>query len=115
LQLDEALITACHEHGLEIGVETNGTLKAPANIDWLCVSPKSDAPLIQTHGNELKLVYPQDKAMPEKFASLAFEHYYLQPMDGPNVEENTQRAANYCLKHPQWKLSLQTHKLIGLP
>lgn len=115
LQLDDPLIKACHELGMKIGAETNGTLKAPKNIDWLCVSPKSDAPLIQTYGNELKLVYPQDKAPPEKFASLSFEHYYLQPMDGPNAEENTERAAHYCLAHPQWKLSLQTHKLIGLP
>jgi len=109
------LIDALHGAGFEIAVETNGTQPAPAGIDWICVSPKADAELVQRTGNELKLVYPQTLAMPEGFADLAFDHFFLQPMDGPVQAENTAAAARYCLDHPQWRLSLQTHKLIGLP
>ncbi len=115
LQVDPSLIDALHRHGFEIAVETNGTLEAPAGIDWICVSPKADAPLVLTAGTELKLVFPQPKAMPERFETLDFQHFFLQPMDGPNREENTQAAIRYCLEHPRWRLSLQTHKLTGLP
>lgn len=117
LQLDPPLIDALHRKGFEIGIETNGTLEAPAGIDWICVSPKANAPLVQTSGDELKLVYPQaePEAQPERFAALDFAQFFLQPMDGPHIEENTARAAAYCLENPQWRLSLQTHKLIGLP
>ncbi|KAA5801112.1 7-carboxy-7-deazaguanine synthase [Alkalicaulis satelles] len=115
LQLDEALISALHKAGFEIAVETNGTIKAPAGIDWICVSPKSTAPLRQTSGHELKLVYPQADAPPERFAHLDFEQFRLQPMDGPDQMANAQAAYEYCLKHPQWRLSLQTHKWIGAP
>lgn len=114
LQLDAPLIGALHAAGFEIAIETNGTIKAPAGIDWICVSPKSSAALAQTSGDELKLVYPQDDARPEKFASLAFRNFFLQPMDGPDRERNTKLAIEYCLKHPQWRLSLQTHKIIGI-
>ncbi len=114
LQLDPALIDALHARGFEVAVETNGTQPAPAGIDWMCVSPKSGAPLALTSGQELKLVFPQEQAMPERFASLAFEHFYLQPMDGPHAAANTQRALDYCLAHPQWRLSLQTHKMLGI-
>ena len=102
--------------GFEIGVETNGTIAAPEGIDWLCVSPKAGAEVLQTSGNELKLVYPQieTEAQPERFASLEFEHFFLQPCDDPRRQENTQKAISYCLEHPQWKLSLQTHKIIGI-
>ncbi|KRA69700.1 7-carboxy-7-deazaguanine synthase [Caulobacter sp. Root656] len=115
LQLDAAAIAALHARGFMIAVESNGTLKAPEGIDWVCVSPKADAPVIQTSGQELKLVYPQDKALPERFADLDFERFYLQPMDGPDRERNTQLAVAYCLSHPQWRLSVQTHKYLGLP
>jgi 7-carboxy-7-deazaguanine synthase (Cx14CxxC type) len=115
LQLDAAAIDALHARGFMIAVESNGTLKAPEGVDWVCVSPKADAPVIQTRGQELKLVYPQDKAMPERFAALDFERFYLQPMDGPDRERNTQLAVAYCLSHPQWRLSVQTHKYLGLP
>ena len=98
-----------------MAVETNGTTPAPAGIDWICVSPKASAPLRQRRGSELKLVYPQPELLPERLADLEFEHFFLQPMDGPQRDENTQRAAEYCLRHPRWRLSLQTHKLIGLP
>ncbi len=116
LQLDEAAITALHEAGFEIGVETNGTLPAPAGIDWLCVSPKGKAPLVQTTGDELKLVFPQQEseAQPRNFESLAFDHFYLQPMDGPDRVSNTERTLRYCLEHPHWSLSLQTHKYLGI-
>jgi 7-carboxy-7-deazaguanine synthase (Cx14CxxC type) len=114
LQLDSDAVDALHERGFSVAVETNGTRPAPAGLDWICVSPKADAPLVLTHGNELKLVYPQDVARPEQFASLEFEHFFVQPMDGPNLAENTRAAAAYCLAHPQWRLSLQTHKLVGL-
>ena len=115
LQLDPASIEAFHDVGFEIAVETNGTIKAPEGIDWICVSPKSTAPLIQRSGHELKLVYPQADAMPETFEHLDFEQFRLQPMDGPRQEENAQAAYQYCLEHPKWRLSLQTHKWIGAP
>ncbi len=115
LQLDRALVDALHGEGLEIGVETNGTLPAPEGLDWICVSPKADAELRQASGDELKLVYPQEKARPERFAKLDFRHFFLQPMDGPDTGRNIEAAAAYCMKNPQWRLSLQTHKLIGLP
>lgn len=115
LQLDEAAITALHARGFQIAVETNGTIAAPPGIDWICVSPKADAPVVQASGQELKLVFPQDKAMPERFAGLDFERFYLQPMDGPDRDRNTQLAVAYCLSHPQWRLSVQTHKYLGLP
>lgn len=115
LQLDASLIAAFKRAGFSIGVETNGTIAAPTSIDWICVSPKSTAPLVQRSGQELKLVYPQADARPEAFADLPFEHYFLQPMDGPDAEANTVATIAYCHAHPQWRLSLQTHKLIGIP
>jgi 7-carboxy-7-deazaguanine synthase (Cx14CxxC type) len=114
LQLDPPLIDALHARGFSIAIETNGTIDAPAGVDWICVSPKAGAGLIQRHGHELKLVYPQAGAEPENFAGLAFERFSLQPMDGPDVIENTARAIDYCLAHPQWRLSLQTHKTLGI-
>jgi 7-carboxy-7-deazaguanine synthase len=115
LQLDTPLIDALHARGFEIAIETNGTQEPPPGIDWICISPKAAAPLKLTRGNELKLVFPQPLAMPERFEGLAFEHFFLQPMDGPDREANTQAAIAYCLTHPRWRLGLQTHKLIGLP
>ncbi len=115
LQLDAALVAALHARGFEIAIETNGTQTPPPGIDWICVSPKADAPLLLAAGNELKLVYPQPKAMPERFAALPFDHFFLQPMDGPAQAENIQAAIQYCLAHPQWRLSLQTHKMTGMP
>jgi 7-carboxy-7-deazaguanine synthase (Cx14CxxC type) len=115
LQLDPPLIAALHDHGFEIAIETNGTQDAPAGIDWICVSPKAAAPLKLTRGNELKLVFPQALAMPERFETLDFQHFFLQPMDGPDREANTQAAIRYCLDHPKWRLGLQTHKVTGLP
>lgn len=115
LQLDADAIAALHSRGFQIAVETNGTIQAPAGVDWICVSPKADAPVVQTSGQELKLVFPQEKAMPERFADLDFERFYLQPMDGPDRDANTQLAVAYCLSHPQWRLSVQTHKYLGLP
>ena len=114
LQLDEPLISALHDRGFVVAVETNGTQPAPAGIDWLCVSPKSGAPLVLVSGSELKLVFPQPGAEPHRFESLAFAHWYLQPMDGPSREENTRAAIEYCLRHPRWRLSVQTHKALGL-
>jgi 7-carboxy-7-deazaguanine synthase len=114
LQVDENLIDALHGRGFQVAVETNGTKPAPESLDWICVSPKADAPFVQTSGNELKLVYPQEQAPPEKFAGLEFDHFFLQPMDGPETALNTKRAINYCLAHPKWRLSIQTHKLVGL-
>ncbi len=114
LQVDEALISALHQRGFEVAVETNGTRPAPPSLDWICVSPKAGAPLVQTTGSELKLVYPQDNAPPEEFEQLRFRHFFLQPMDGPDTARNTERAIEYCLRHPRWRLSLQTHKLVGL-
>ncbi len=115
LQLDEALVQALHRAGFEIAIETNGTQLPPSGIDWICMSPKSGAPLVLTHGQELKLVFPQLGAEPERFEQLDFQHFFLQPMDGPQRERNTQLAVRYCLEHPQWRLSLQTHKLLGIP
>jgi 7-carboxy-7-deazaguanine synthase len=116
LQLDTALVDAFHAEGFEVAVETNGTQDAPAGIDWLCVSPKAGAPLRLLNGHELKLVYPQveREAQPECFEHLAFRHFSLQPMDGPDLTGNTRRAVEYCLAHPRWHLSLQIHKLLGL-
>ncbi len=114
LQLDEPLIDRLHERGFTVAIETNGTRIAPATIDWICVSPKAGAPLVQLSGNELKLVYPQPDALPEDFESLPFEHFFLQPMDGPRTAENTRLAIDYCMSHPRWRLSVQTHKLVGV-
>jgi 7-carboxy-7-deazaguanine synthase len=115
LQLDPALLAALHAEGFEVAVETNGTVDPPPGIDWLCVSPKADASLVVRKGSELKLVYPQDGAEPERFEGLGFDHFFLQPMDGPAREANTAAALRYCLTHPRWRLSLQTHKLLGIP
>ncbi|HSI61094.1 MAG TPA: 7-carboxy-7-deazaguanine synthase [Ideonella sp.] len=114
LQLDEALIEALHAAGFEVAVETNGTQPAPAGLDWICVSPKAGAALVLRAGSELKLVFPQPGAMPELFTELAFQHFFLQPMDGLAQRRNTQAAVAYCLAHPQWRLSIQTHKVIGI-
>ena len=115
LQLDEALIAALHGAGFEIAVETNGTIAPPPDLDWICVSPKAGTRLAATAGHELKLVYPQDGIDPEALTGLSFDHYFLQPMDGPARIANTAAAVAYCLAHPRWRLSLQTHKLIGIP
>jgi 7-carboxy-7-deazaguanine synthase len=115
LQLDRPLVDALHAAGFEVAVETNGTIAAPPGIDWICVSPKAGAELNQRSGNELKLVYPQPGAEPSAFAALKFRNFFLQPMDGPEREANTQAALRYCLEHPQWRLSLQTHKMLGIP
>jgi 7-carboxy-7-deazaguanine synthase len=114
LQLDEALIDALHKRGFEVAVETNGTRPAPASLDWICVSPKAGAPFVQKSGSELKLVYPQENAPPEKYATLDFRHFFLQPMDGPQLVANTEQAIDYCLRNPAWRLSIQTHKLVGV-
>ena len=114
LQLDEILITALHNRGFEVAVETNGTRPAPRSLDWICVSPKAGARLVQTSGNELKLVYPQEGAPPANFEKLQFDHFFLQPMDGPDTGRNTELAIDYCLRHPRWRLSIQTHKLVGI-
>jgi 7-carboxy-7-deazaguanine synthase (Cx14CxxC type) len=115
LQLDTNLIDALHAQGFEIAVETNGTIAAPEGLDWICVSPKAGTHLVQRSGDELKLVYPQPLALPESFSGLAFRHFFLQPMDGPCRAANTELAVRYCLDHPQWRLSLQTHKILGIP
>jgi 7-carboxy-7-deazaguanine synthase (Cx14CxxC type) len=115
LQMDESLIEALHAEGFEVAVETNGTQAAPEGLDWICVSPKAGAPLVLTRGDELKLVYHQPEAPPEAFAALDFAHFYLQPMDGPDVARFTQEAIAYCLAHPQWRLSVQTHKALAIP
>ncbi len=115
LQLDRSLIDALHARGFEIAVETNGTVAAPAGVDWLCVSPKAGAQLVQLSGDELKLVYPQTGFDPGEFAGLGFRHFFLQPMDGPDRRVNTRLAVEYCMGHPQWRLSLQTHKILGIP
>jgi 7-carboxy-7-deazaguanine synthase len=115
LQVDEALIDALHARGFEIAIETNGTVPVPRAIDWICVSPKAGTDLKQRSGDELKLVYPQAELDPETVAGLAFTHRYLQPMDGPDAKANTERAVAYCKAHPGWRLSLQTHKLLGIP
>ncbi|HEX3808636.1 MAG TPA: 7-carboxy-7-deazaguanine synthase [Rhizomicrobium sp.] len=114
LQIDDPLIAALHAQGFEIGIETNGTLLPPNGIDWICVSPKANAELNLKRGNELKLIYPQAGAEPERYAGLLFDHFFLQPMDNPARDANTRAATDYCLEHPQWRLSLQTHKLIGI-
>jgi 7-carboxy-7-deazaguanine synthase len=114
LQVDAPLIAALHSRGFIIAVETNGTIEAPEGLDWICVSPKAGARLALRAGQELKLVYPQAGAEPENFADLAFERFSLQPMDGPDVVENASRAVEYCLRHPQWRLSVQTHKSLGI-
>jgi 7-carboxy-7-deazaguanine synthase len=115
LQLDQALCDAVHDKGFEISIESNGTLAAPQGVDWICVSPKSTAELVQTRGHELKLVYPQADAPPEKFAELPFDNFILQPMDGPERLANTLACTDYCLAHPQWRLGLQTHKIVVIP
>jgi 7-carboxy-7-deazaguanine synthase len=114
LQIDGLLINALHHRHFAIAVETNGTIKAPDGIDWVCVSPKADAPLAQLSGQELKLVYPQPGVDPERFAALDFERFLIQPMDGPERDANTKAAIAYCLSHPRWRLSVQTHKYIGI-
>ncbi len=117
LQLDKALIEALHEKGFELAIETNGTLAVPEGIDWICVSPKTIAPLVQAQGDELKLVYPQQHLSPATFEDLPFAHFYLQPMDvedTAHLQHNIQASVSYCLQHPQWQLSLQTHKIIGI-
>jgi len=115
LQLDGPLIEALHAAGFMVAVETNGTLKAPPGIDWICVSPKADAPVVQTSGQELKLVFPQPGVDPARFADLDFERFFLQPMDSADQAANTAAAVAYCLSHPRWRLSVQTHKYLGLP
>lgn len=115
LQLDAPLVEAFHALGFEVGVETNGTIAAPPGLDWICVSPKSNAPLAQTSGDELKLVYPQRGVDPRRFETLEFKHFMLQPMDSPTHAANTEAALAYCRNHPRWRLSLQTHKLLGIP
>lgn len=115
LQLDAPLVEALHAEGFEVAVETNGTRRPPPGLDWVCVSPKAGAELVLTRGDELKLVYPQFVALPERFEALDFTHFFLQPMDGPDVRKNTERAMTYCLAHPPWRLSLQTHKWLNIP
>jgi 7-carboxy-7-deazaguanine synthase len=115
LQINTELIDALHTCGFEIAVETNGTIVAPAGLDWICVSPKAGASFQQCSGDELKLVFPQPGAEPKQFEQLAFRHFFLQPLDGPDRELNTTLALKYCLEHPRWRLSLQTHKLLGIP
>ena len=114
LQLDAPLVEALHAAGFHVAVETNGTQAAPAGIDWVCMSPKAGAPLVLERGDELKLVFPQEGAEPERFERMDFRHFFLQPMDGPAREENTRLAVGYCLAHPRWRLSVQTHKMIGI-
>jgi len=114
LQLDEKLIDKLHDRGFTVAIETNGTRRAPASIDWICVSPKAGAELVQRSGSELKLVYPQSGAPPKEFEGLPFDHFFLQPMDGPRTDENTRLAIDYCMSHPRWRLSVQSHKILGL-
>jgi 7-carboxy-7-deazaguanine synthase (Cx14CxxC type) len=115
LQLDDDAVAALHAEGFEVGVETNGTQLPPNGIDWICVSPKAEADLVLRKGNELKLIYPQARGEPERYAHLDFAHFFLQPMDSPEREANTEAAIHYCRTHPKWRLSLQTHKLVGIP
>jgi 7-carboxy-7-deazaguanine synthase len=117
LQLDSDAIKELQARGFEVAIETNGTLASPVGVDWICVSPKAGAPVVQTTGQELKLVYPQteSEAQPERFENLEFDHFYLQPLDDENLDGNMRATIKYCLEHPKWKLSLQTHKLIGMP
>lgn len=114
LQVDDELVDSLHAIGFTIAVETNGTRTAPSGIDWICVSPKAGAPFVQRSGSEIKLVFPQPSAMPGQFESLEFENFFLQPMDGPDIRENTRLAIEYCMAHPQWRLSVQTHKMAGI-
>lgn len=116
LQLDRDAVEALHQRGFAVSIESNGTLPAPAGVDWICISPKADAPVVQTSGNELKLVYPQEEhgAQPRRFENFDFDHFFLQPLDNERKEDNTRAAVAYCLEHPQWKLSLQTHKILGI-
>jgi 7-carboxy-7-deazaguanine synthase len=114
LQLDAPLVSALHARGFQVAIETNGTRLPPRGVDWICVSPKAGADLVLANGNELKLVYPQVGAEPEKFEALAFDHFFLQPMDGPALADNTSAAVRYCQQHPRWRLSLQTHKFLGI-
>lgn len=114
LQLDVALVDALHAHGFEVAIESNGTLPVPPGVDWVCISPKAEADLVVRSGDELKLVHPQAGADPERYAALAFDHFFLQPMDGPDVADATRRTVEYCLAHPRWRLSLQTHKVLGI-
>ena len=115
LQLDAPLIAALHEVGFEIAIETNGTITAPPELDWICVSPKAEAEFVQRSGNELKLIFPQDGIDPAEYTDLLFDHFFLQPMDGPNITRNTELVTAYCTAHSQWKVSLQTHKILGIP
>jgi len=115
LQIQPPLIDALHARDFEVAIETNGTIAAPEGIDWICVSPKAGSTLIQRTGDELKLVFPQAGAEPAQFQDLAFRHFFVQPMDGPDRALNTERAVRFCLEHPQWRLSLQTHKFLGIP
>jgi 7-carboxy-7-deazaguanine synthase (Cx14CxxC type) len=115
LQLDEPLTAALHRTGFEIAIETNGTLLPPPGVDWVCVSPKAGVELVLRRGDELKLVFPQDGMSPDNLEGLDFRHWFLQPMDGPHRARNTELAVRYCLAHPRWRLSLQTHKLVGIP
>ena len=114
LQVDDVLVAALHDRGFSIALETNGTLPAPPEIDWICVSPKADAPVVQTQGQELKLVYPQAGVDPARFEGWRFERFLLQPMDGPDRDAATRAAIDYCLSHPRWRLSVQTHKYLGI-
>ena len=114
LQVDPDLVAALHAESFEIAVETNGTIEPPAGLDWICLSPKASAPVRLSRADELKLVYPQAEAMPDRFSDFETRHFCLQPMDGPAVEDNTRAAINYCLAHPQWRLSVQTHKVLGI-
>lgn len=115
LQLDQPLVGALHDAGLEIAIETNGTLEPPDGIDWICVSPKAGAEFVQQSGDELKIIFPQEGIDPADYASLDFDHFFLQPMDGPDLTRNTEDVVAYCERHPSWKVSLQTHKVLGLP
>lgn len=115
LQLDTSLVKALHKEGLEIAIETNGTIEVPPGVDWICVSPKANTEIIVRKGHELKLVYPQVGAMPDQYEMLNFEHFFIQPMDGTLAQENTRKSIEFCLQNPKWRLSLQTHKLIGIP
>lgn len=114
LQMNEDFVRELHERGFEIAIETNGTLTPPSGIDWICVSPKANADLVLRRGHELKLIFPQAGAPPERYDALDFAHFFLQPMDGPHRELNTQLAVRYCLEHPKWRLSLQTQKMLGI-
>jgi len=115
LQLDDALVAACHHRGFEVAIETNGTRPLPAGIDWICVSPKPNSTVVVTGGDELKFVYPQQNVRPDLFSKLAFDHWFIQPMDGPELRPNTMASVAYCQDNPRWRLSLQTHKLVGIP